>query len=368
MRIVRATKLYEEWLAEQTDLVPADITLKHQRMASGVFPFLRATYYRWAQVWPRVCGDLQDAPVALAVGDLHIENFGTWRVAQGRLIWGVYDFDEVTPLPYTNDLVRLATSAALAIHEGHLALAPSAASAALLSGYVDGLKAGGKPFVLETEHGWLRAATEGAREPKAFWSKLNGLPTVSEPLPARAIAALELLLPQPHPPYRVVHRVAGLGSLGRQRWVALADWQGGPIAREAKALLSSAVRWASKGQAPGKLLYQELLGRAMRAPDPLVRPTGRWLVRRLSPDCLRIELAALAADRDEARLLTAMGWETANVHLGTAKAASAILDDLKARPADWLHAATKEMAQAVTADFEEWRAQETNASPSPHKD
>jgi hypothetical protein len=105
----------------------------------------------------------------------------------------------------------------------------------------------------------------------------------------------------------VVHRVAGPGSLGRQRWVALADWQGGSIAREAKALLPSSVLRASKGQAPRKILYQEVLSRAVRAPDPLVRPESHLLVRRLSPDCLPIELAALAADRDEVRLLTAMG-------------------------------------------------------------
>src|SRR5260370_32652719 len=46
----------------------------------------------------------------LAVGDLHVENFGTWRDAEGRLTWGVNDFDEAYPLPYTIDLARLATS------------------------------------------------------------------------------------------------------------------------------------------------------------------------------------------------------------------------------------------------------------------
>jgi uncharacterized protein (DUF2252 family) len=132
MRIVRTAKLYEVWLAEQIDLVPADIALKHQRMAASVLPFLWATYYRWAQVWTWVCADLQSAPVALAVGDPHSGNFGTWRDVQGRLVWGINDFDEVTPLPYTNDLVRQATSAALAIHEGRLALSSSAARTALL--------------------------------------------------------------------------------------------------------------------------------------------------------------------------------------------------------------------------------------------
>ena len=57
---------------------------------------------------------LARAPRALAVGDLHVENFGTWRDVEGRLIWGINDFDEAWRLPYTNDLVRLATSALLA--------------------------------------------------------------------------------------------------------------------------------------------------------------------------------------------------------------------------------------------------------------
>jgi Uncharacterized protein conserved in bacteria (DUF2252) len=364
MRIVRATKLYEAWLAEQTEIVPADLELKHEKMSSGAFPFLRATYYRWAQVWPKVCANLQTAPVVLAVADLHIENFGTWRDAEGRLIWGVNDFDEVTPLPYTNDLLRLATSAALAIQAGHLALPPSAAYDALLGGYLDGLQAGGKPFVLAAEHGWLREATRGLRDPKAFWTKLNSLPTTTEPLSAGAVAALELLLPTPHPFYRVVHRVAGMGSLGRQRWVALAEWQGGTIAREAKALLPSAERWASKALTSRKILYQTLLTGSVRAGDPLVRQKGHWIIRRLAPDCVRVELASLAANRDEERLLRAMGWETANVHLGTPDASAGLIRDVQARPAGWLHEAATAMVKAVSADFEEWRAQETEPTTS----
>ena len=64
-------------------------------MKEGPFPFLRATFYRWAQTWPEVSPETFAAPVALAVGDLHVENFGTWRDVEGRLIWGVNDFDEV---------------------------------------------------------------------------------------------------------------------------------------------------------------------------------------------------------------------------------------------------------------------------------
>jgi hypothetical protein len=81
----------------ELDLIRADIRHKHQMMASGAFPFFRATFYRWMQVWPESCSDLADAPVVLAVGDLHVENFETWRDQEGRLVWGVNDFDEAFP-------------------------------------------------------------------------------------------------------------------------------------------------------------------------------------------------------------------------------------------------------------------------------
>src|SRR5260370_15847346 len=101
-------------------------------MTAGSFPFLRATYYRWAERWSAIVGDAAVAPFALAVGDLHVENFGTWRDAEGRLIWGVNDFDEAWPLPYTNDLIRLATSALIAAGDHNPATDPNPAVSAIL--------------------------------------------------------------------------------------------------------------------------------------------------------------------------------------------------------------------------------------------
>ena len=97
MNVVKATRAFEEWLGHRTDLVKKDLRIKHASMKAAVFPFLRATFYRWAQIWPRVCPDLAKGPQVLAVGDLHVENFGTWRDVEGRLIWGVNDFDETIP-------------------------------------------------------------------------------------------------------------------------------------------------------------------------------------------------------------------------------------------------------------------------------
>ena len=105
---------YEAWLSKHTRLIPADLEFKHQEMKRHAFPFLRATFYRWVDLWPEVCPDLQDAPRVLAVGDLHVENFGSWRDSEGRLVWGINDFDEAWTLPYTSDLARLGASALLA--------------------------------------------------------------------------------------------------------------------------------------------------------------------------------------------------------------------------------------------------------------
>src|SRR5215471_12638948 len=119
MKFSIATEQYEAWLGRRLRLLQPDLDLKHREMRGTPFPFLRATYYRWAQTWAGICGAAAKAPKVLAVGDLHIENFGTWRDIDGRLIWGINDFDEAYPLPYTLDLVRLATSAHLAIKADH---------------------------------------------------------------------------------------------------------------------------------------------------------------------------------------------------------------------------------------------------------
>lgn len=356
MRIQKATKKYETWLAKNLTVVQADLALKHTRMAADPFQFLRATFYRWMQVWPQVCQDLARAPRLLAVGDLHVENFGTWRDREGRLVWGVNDFDEVYPMPYTIDLVRLAVSAHLAISACHLTLAPGDACAAILAGYREGIESGGKPFVLEEENKWLReVATGELRDPVHFWGKMSALPPVVGDVPKSARKALEELMPAPRLAYRVAHRVAGLGSLGRERYVALADWDGGRVAREAKALLPSACVWAKDGQGSRKIFYEELISTAVRSIDPYVQLRGRWIVRRLAPHCSRIEMAAIPKKRDEERLLHSMGFETANIHWGSKGAMKAVRRDLTRRKPGWVHEAAKKMMEVVQKDWEEWR-------------
>ncbi len=350
MRIAKATARYEAWLARHLKIVEPDLAFKHEQMRTGVFPFLRATYYRWAQTWKDVCGEAAAAPKVLAVGDLHVENFGTWRDVEGRLIWGINDFDEAWTMPYTNDLVRLATSALLA----RIVCDAKEGVAAILNGYAGALAAGGRPFALAEHHSSLRMmAVARLHEPERYWERLHALEEVGEEPPAGALKAIDRLMPERGLHWRVARRVAGLGSLGRERYVALAEWRGGSVAREAKALAPSACVWAEEGGGSAPIHYQEILNRAVRCRDPFVRLERRWIVRRLAPDCSRIELSALPKERDEMRLLQAMGWETANIHLGSVKPL-VLRNDLKKRPRGWLMNAARRMEKSVLADFEDY--------------
>jgi len=350
MNIRKATDRYERWLGRHLRILDEDLELKHRAMSSAPFPFLRATYYRWAQTFPEICGDVAKAPKALAVGDLHVENFGTWRDVEGRLIWGINDFDEAWPLPYTHDLVRLSTSALLA----KMDCDPKDAIAAILKGYAESAATGGKPYALAEHHAALRAmAIARLHDAEAYWQKLFRLPALKKKPPAGAIKAIERMMPERRLEWRISHRVAGLGSLGRERYTAVAQWRGGAVAREAKALAPSACVWAAEGKGTAPIHYQEILDRSVRCPDPFVRLQKRWIVRRLAPDCSRIELASLPAEHDTLHLLHAMGWETANIHLGT-QTARAILADLEKRPRGWLLHAARRMEKSVMADFADY--------------
>ncbi len=356
MNIQKATRQYETWLGAYTNLIAADIDYKHEQMAVAAFPFLRATFYRWAQVWPQVCSDLAACPTVLAVADLHVENFGTWRDAEGRLIWGVNDFDEACHLPYTNDIVRLAASALLAFQESHVKLNPQRACAAVLAGYTRHMRFGGKPFVLAEENTGLRdMAQEALKEPVAFWAKIEELPGPHEPVSESAVVAIEHLLPAPDLRCELKSRRAGIGSLGHPRIIGLTEWKGGRIAREAKALVPSACVWAPGPVGAVEIFYQAVMDRAVRCRDPFVQLQGQWIVRRLAPDCSRIELKPALPEQVLLDLLDAMGAETANIHLGSANSVSAVTGDLMKRDERWLHDAAVKMRDATIADWEEWK-------------
>ena len=113
------------------------------------------------------------------------------------------------------------------------------------------------------------------------------------------------------------------------------------------------------------ILYQALLERSVRCRDPFVSLEGTWIVRRLAPDCSRVELSSLPHEGFEERLLEAMGWETANIHLARPEARKAIQQDMSKRKEGWLLSAATEMREAVQKDFEDWRDAHPHSKPAP---
>ena len=110
---------------------------------------------------------------------------------------------------------------------------------------------------------------------------------------------------------------------------------------------------ATKG--PAEILYQTIITRAVRCLDPFVQLRGRWIVRRLESALLPHRTRHLRAQGQELRLLRAMGWETANIHLGTRTARKSILRHMQKQKGKWLHHAAEAMLKAVRGDWEIWK-------------
>jgi hypothetical protein len=344
--IKASVKAYEAWLRATLggDLVESDLDKKHGRMRDGAFPFLRATYWRWAETILDLCPDLAAAPPVLAIGDTHVENFGCWRDAEGRLVWGANDFDDAAVMPYPLDLVRLATSALLARNgkdEGFREIC-----AAILAGYAAGL-ATPRPFILERDHKWLRKAVMLPEPERAdYWTKFAK--PGAETIPPRYRQALRAALPESAGAFETFPRTAGVGSLGRPRFVARAEWRGGPVLREVKAVVVSA--WVLAHDGDPAIRIADIAEGRFRAVDPHYRVGDGVVIRRLSPNSRKIEAKDAADDLLSPAMLAAMGHEIANCHAGDAARFPALAGHLASLPADWLRTSAKVAASQVEAD------------------
>ncbi|OWV81003.1 hypothetical protein ATY77_22400 [Rhizobium sp. R634] len=347
--ISQSVRNFEDWLAGELgdDLVRKDLREKHQKMRSDDFVFLRATYWRWCEIILDICPELAGAPEVLAIGDTHLENFGTWRDAEGRLVWGVNDFDDAAIMPYALDLVRLAASAVLA-RSGD---GPSVRMIGelILRGYRRGLE-NPQPVILERDHKWLRKALMLPNsERREFWERYEALPEGKKPAPGPYIWVLADALPPGAGSFVAKPRSGGTGSLGRPRFVAYAEWLGGPVLREAKALVPSA--WSLRHRPQDTAIHAgEIAGGRMRSADPHYRISGRILVRRLSPNSRKIEIDEHPEILLSPTMLDLMGFEIGNCHADDAAAAAAILHDLQARGPEWLQEAARTAASAVSAE------------------
>jgi hypothetical protein len=342
-RFTNSIAAYEAGLkaALGDDLVADDLKAKHRKMAKSAFLFLRATCWRWAECAADLCPEFGGAPRVPSVGDAHAGNFGLWRDAQARLVWGINDYDEAARLPYALDLVRLAASLIVSGMDADGAAKP------IVEGYRTGLSAP-RPLVLEREHLWLRDAIAASdHERETFWLELEAARSIVAP--DRYRKALVAALPEPHPEVVVSARSAGAGSLGRPRYVAFGDYRGGPVAIEVKALLPSC--W-SEGHEPG--LAGHMATGTFRSPDPVQLYGDGYVLRRLAPNSRKVEFNEMP-DKGRERLVRAMASDLASVHGEAESDRSAIMADFGGRHADWLVEAAGRVAAWTEKEFARYR-------------
>jgi hypothetical protein len=352
--IVEATQDYETWLEKQIPVLKDDLAIKHQHMAENSFSFFRATFYRWIQWYHDL---FQNAPavMVLSVGDLHAENFGTWRDSQGRLVWGINDFDEAARLPYTQDLIRLAASLLLAADEKLLSAEGEEICTELWDAYSAIINSESDPYVLEERHTGLRELVlSNSRDPVSFWTRLDSFKTIDS-VPKDIEDLLKSSIPQPVTQTRIIHRIAGLGSLGRPRYTLIAGYFGSKIAREVKMLAPSCGNSYFPDSGAEKNLYEAFIQNTIRVNDPFLKISGNLLIRRLAPDCGRIDLKTLADKKDELRLIKAMGRETGNIHWIDSGIIPDTQNDMHNKDAKWLHQAARHMNEKIQNDWLDWK-------------
>ncbi len=349
MSIQSDTHRYETWLHEQCDVVKHDLHRKHERMAESAFMFLRATYYRWAAKIEDWCPELKGAPEVLAVGDVHTENFGIWRDKEGRLVWGINDFDEAATMPYLLDLVRLATSARLA---PKLPVTSAQVAKAILRGYRRGLE-DPRPTLLAEHKAWMRPLLDyNGKTSKKFWHKVQEYPKAKS-VPEVVTARLAKSLPQHAKIARFCRRSVGGGSLGRPRYVAVATWRGGHALREAKAFVPSAWHWAHN-EPVDRSSFMHLANGSHRSPDPFLETRDDFIYRRIAADSRKIELGKQAGERLYP-LLESMGFDLGAIHAAQPSRIKAIKGDLNKRPPNWLEVASDMAATNVKDEYKSWR-------------
>jgi uncharacterized protein (DUF2252 family) len=85
---------------------------KYDKMKKDSFSFFRGSCHLFHEDWP-VGTKIDRAPQLFICGDLHLENFGTYKEADRQVYFGINDFDEGMYASMTRDITRLSVSVLL---------------------------------------------------------------------------------------------------------------------------------------------------------------------------------------------------------------------------------------------------------------
>jgi uncharacterized protein (DUF2252 family) len=226
------------------------LALKYAKLRKSAFAFFRGTCHLFYQDLPQQ-SIATPAPLVWICGDLHLENFGTYKGDDREIYFGINDFDEGALAPCTWDVLRLLTSIFLAADSLSLDLvAAKKLARTYLSHYVNTLKLGKSEIIIEMNaDGIVKALlteltqrkrrdllaerteiTENRRHLKFDASKILSISAQRTNCVTRAIE--DWAQTQPNPDFYEVldvgFRVAGTGSLGLDRYLILVTGKGSP--------------------------------------------------------------------------------------------------------------------------------------------
>jgi len=227
---------------------PERLILKYQAMRRDAFVFLRGTCHLFYEDLPQDTV-LSQTPASWICGDLHLENFGTYKADNRLVYFDLNDFDEAILAPCNWELARFLTSVLIGVetlgidNEDALKL-----SEQFLQSYTQTL-VGGKAFWLErsTAKGMIKALLKDLknRSRATFIDQrtethqhqlqlhIDGKKTlaVSEADYQKVEQALiQFADTQRNPKFfkvlDIAKRIAGMGSLGLERYVVLVHGKG----------------------------------------------------------------------------------------------------------------------------------------------
>jgi uncharacterized protein (DUF2252 family) len=342
---------------------PERLALKFKAMRADPLPFLRATCHLFYRRLPsaRV---LRRAPITWVCGDLHLENFGSYKADNRLVYFDVNDFDEALLAPCTWDLVRFLSSVLVGAESLHLRRGDALALCDLfLESYTEALRQGKAQWIeRDTAHGVVRDLLDSLRN-RARSAWLDGRTDLKDKrrsirldgkraLPAtdtqrqqikkfmKAFAAQQSD-PQFFKMLDVARRIAGTGSLGVRRYVILIQGKGSPDGNyllDLKEALPSSLIGQSTAKQPGWSSEAERIAciqRRMQAvstaflwPEKIGRRS--YLLRGLQPAEDRIDLRGWNGElRRLQGVMKVMGHLTAWAQLRSGgRQGAAIADEL----------------------------------------
>lgn len=342
---------------------PERLQLKYQNMRRDPFVFLRGACHVFYERLPRG-GIFKTAPVVWSCGDLHLENFGSFKGDNRLAYFDLNDFDEGILAPASWDLVRMLTSLRVGGHS--LGLKPGQAQT-LCEVFLDGYGAAlslGKAYWVEpqTAHGLVKVLLDSLRERqrpdflnartqlkgKKRALKVDGkkcLP-VSAAQRNKVMAFMaDFAQAQSNPGFYkvldVARRIAGTGSLGVDRYAILVQGKGSPDGNyllDLKEALPSSLapylkvkqpKWSTQAQRVVEV-QRRVQAVSMAFLQPVVIGRTSYVLRGLQPTEDRVTLnGAKQSLKDIEKVIATMGHMVAWGQLrSSGRQGSAITDEL----------------------------------------